>query len=69
MYPNMLISSIDPSYAVTVKNAVSSTYGLNVGLAWWSLAIILVGAYFSILFFAFRGKVNINTDKDQAPTG
>ena len=32
MYPNMLISTVDPAFNLTALNACNSTYGLSVGL-------------------------------------
>lgn len=56
-YPNILISRVDPAYNLTIYNASAGALGLRVGLAWWTIAIILAIGYFTYLFRSFRGKV------------
>lgn len=57
MYPNMLISTLDPAYTITADNAAISASALNIGLIWWLPAAILAILYFINLFRAFSGKV------------
>ncbi len=58
-YPNMLISTLDPRDTITAQNAVAGGIGLQVGLIWWSLAVVLAIGYFTYLFRSFRGKVSL----------
>lgn len=57
LYPNLLRSTIHPSYSVTVHNGANTPRGLIIGFAFWVPAILLVLAYFSYVFHSFRGKV------------
>jgi cytochrome d ubiquinol oxidase subunit II len=59
LYPNLLLSTIDPAYTVNVHNAVAGEMSLRVGLIWWMLAILLAIGYFSYVFYLFRGKVQV----------
>lgn len=56
-FPYILISTIDLRFSVTAYTASSGGPGLETGLIWWSLAMILTVAYFINLFRSFRGKV------------
>ncbi|HUL45024.1 MAG TPA: cytochrome d ubiquinol oxidase subunit II [Bacteroidota bacterium] len=56
LYPNLLPSSIDSSPAITVSRAAAGTYGLNIGLVWWIIGIVLALGYFSFVYRTFRGK-------------
>jgi len=57
LYPVLLPSSGDPSRALTVRDAASDGYALNVALVWWVAGIVLVAASFRYLYGQFRGKV------------
>jgi len=61
-YPDLLHSTLDPAYNLTVHNAATGAVGLRVGLIWWLLAILLAIGYFTYLFRSFRGKVHLDTD-------
>jgi cytochrome bd-type quinol oxidase subunit 2 len=58
-YPFWLRSTFDRSYGLTAENTASQTYALRTGLVWWSVGIVLAGAYFFNLFRSHRGKVNL----------
>jgi cytochrome d ubiquinol oxidase subunit II len=58
LYPNMLPAVI-PANSLTVDNASASQYGLTVGLVWWTIAMILAAAYFTLTYRLFRGKVRV----------
>jgi cytochrome d ubiquinol oxidase subunit II len=58
LYPNLLISTLDRRFDINVYNASAGKYGLEVGLVWWILAIILTTGYFIYLFRAFQGKAH-----------
>lgn len=58
MYPNMLISTVDPAYSITALNGASAQYTLKMGLVWWSPALLLAIIYFFNIFRTFRGKIS-----------
>ncbi len=60
VYPNLLLSSTDPSLNLTVDNARSSDYALRVGIIWWSFGMLLAIAYFVFVYRMFRGKIPEN---------
>src|SRR5439155_1324659 len=45
VYPNLLIATTDPANSLTAFNAVTSPYGLRLGLIWFPVGISLVIAY------------------------
>ena len=53
----LLPSSTDPRYSLTIYNAQTGAYSLRIGLVWWALGIALAVAYFAILYRSFRGNV------------
>ncbi len=57
LFPNLLIATEDPMYSLTIYNSAASSYGLRVGLVWFSLGISLVIAYTIWVYVSFRGKV------------
>ncbi len=57
LFPDVLPASTDPSHSLTVYNTATGSYGLGVGVVWWSVGIAIVTAAFTYLFFKFRGKV------------
>jgi cytochrome d ubiquinol oxidase subunit II len=57
VYPNLLVSTTDPSLNITVFNAASGEYSLSVGLIWWSFGMVLALGYFVFVYRMFRGKV------------
>lgn len=59
-YPNLLVSSTDPSLNITVFNAASGEHSLYVGLVWWSFGMALALGYFVFVYRMFRGKVKMN---------
>ncbi len=62
LYPNVLPASTDPAYNLTIYNTAAGKHGLTVGIAWWSIALILALGYFSFLFRMFRGKVRLEEE-------
>lgn len=57
VYPNLLISTTDPSRNITVYNAAVGHYALSYGLIWWSFGMALAVGYFVLIYRMFRGKV------------
>jgi cytochrome d ubiquinol oxidase subunit II len=48
--------------SLTVSDAMAGVYGLQVGLAWWVVGMILAGGYFTDLYRAFAGRVSMDGD-------
>jgi cytochrome bd ubiquinol oxidase subunit II len=61
-YPFWLRSTLDPAHSLSAENAAARMHALQVGVGWWTIGIILVGAYFVYLFRSFRGKVGADVD-------
>ncbi len=61
VYPVLLRSTLSPSADLTVANSASGHIGLEIGLVWWSIALVLAAVYFTYLFRSFRGKVKLGT--------
>ncbi|MGE0469984.1 MAG: Cytochrome bd oxidase, subunit II [Candidatus Nitrospira kreftii] len=57
LFPNLLIATEDPAFSLTSSNSAASSYGLRVGLVWFSLGISLVIGYTLWVYVSFRGKV------------
>jgi cytochrome d ubiquinol oxidase subunit II len=57
VYPNLLISTTDPSLNITIYNAAAGSYALSYGLIWWSFGMALAIGYFVLIYRMFRGKV------------
>ena len=60
VFPNMIVSSIDPAYSLTIYNAASSqkTLGIMLMIAVFGLPFVLT--YTITIYWVFRGKVGIN---------
>jgi len=65
LFPNLLRSSINPEYSLTVYNSKAGEYGLSIGVVWWLIGILIAIAYFIFLFFTFRGKVKLLEDHNE----
>jgi cytochrome d ubiquinol oxidase subunit II len=59
LYPNVLPSSTNAAYNLTIYNTAAGRHGLTVGIIWWSIALILALGYFTFVFRMFRGKVRL----------
>jgi cytochrome d ubiquinol oxidase subunit II len=62
LFPNVLPSSTDPNYSLTVYNTAASSYGLGVGIVWWTIGIVIALGYFTYVFYSFRGKVKLHAE-------
>jgi cytochrome d ubiquinol oxidase subunit II len=60
MYPYLLPATTNESYSLTIYNAKTGPYSLKVGLAWWLIGMSLAVAYFTFLYWSFRGKVTLS---------
>jgi len=58
LFPNILIATQDPAFNLTIYNAATSPYSLQVGLIWFSLGFSLVLIYTVYVYWSFWGKVD-----------
>lgn len=60
LFPNLLISSLDPAWSLTIYNAASSpkTLGIMRTIAFLGMPFVL--AYTAVIYWVFRGKVQLN---------
>jgi cytochrome d ubiquinol oxidase subunit II len=42
---------------LTIKNSITESYALQVGLRWWIVGIVIALGYFVFLYRMFRGKI------------
>jgi cytochrome d ubiquinol oxidase subunit II len=61
VYP-MVLPARDPVYSLTVRGTQAGTYGLKVGLIWWTIGMILAAGYFTYVYRSFAGKVSVDKD-------
>jgi cytochrome d ubiquinol oxidase subunit II len=61
LYPDVL-PALDPANSLTIHNASASTYGLVVGLVWWTIGMVLAAVYFILIYRLFRGKVRMEDE-------
>ena len=60
IFPNLLPSTNSVNPSLTIYNASADDYGLNVGVYWFVIAILLVGVYIFVQYKVFRGKLDDN---------
>lgn len=60
LYPNMLLSKVNPAYHLTVYNASSSEKTLGIMLIFAAIGVPLVVGYTTFVFFTFKGKVKLD---------
>lgn len=58
LFPDLIISRIDPANTLTAYNSATSMYGLQIGLVWWIIGMILVVGYFVFVYKNLAGKVS-----------
>jgi len=59
LYPRVLPASTNPDFSLTVDSAKAPQHGLQVGLAWWIIGMLLATAYSSYTYRNFAGKVKL----------
>ncbi|RMH34275.1 MAG: cytochrome d ubiquinol oxidase subunit II [Nitrospirae bacterium] len=57
LYPNILVSSTDPAFSLTVYNSAASPHGLAIGIQWFSVGCLLMVGYMIAMYRSFRGKI------------
>ena len=60
LYPNLVLSTLDPAYNITVWNAAASEKSLSIMLTIAAIGTPLVIAYTTFVFWTFRGKVKLD---------
>ena len=61
IYPNLVLSSIDPKFSLTIYNAASSQKTLSNILTIGLIGIPFVLSYTAVVYWIFRGKVKIDS--------
>ncbi|MEM6532465.1 MAG: cytochrome d ubiquinol oxidase subunit II [Myxococcota bacterium] len=61
LFPNLLVSSVDSAYSLTVYNAASSQKTLGIMRFIALLGIPFVLAYTAIIYWTFRGKTKLDS--------
>jgi cytochrome d ubiquinol oxidase subunit II len=61
LYPNLLVSTTDPGYSLTLSNAASAPATLGVMLACALIGMPFVLLYTAAVNYIFRGKVRLST--------
>jgi len=64
VYP-LVLPARNPIYSLTVASAKAGAYGLKIGLAWWTIGVILAAGYFTFVYRSFAGKVAVGKDQHQ----
>jgi cytochrome d ubiquinol oxidase subunit II len=59
LFPNLLVSTEDPAYSLTVMNAASTDKTLGIMLVVAGLGLPFVLTYTATIYWVFRGKVQI----------
>jgi cytochrome d ubiquinol oxidase subunit II len=52
-----LLSASDPAYSLTIRNASTGTYGLQVGLVWFGVGLTLALGYTAYMYRSFWGVI------------
>ncbi len=60
LYPNLLISNIDPKYHIDIYKAAASEKSLGIMILMAAIGTPLVLSYTLIIYYTFRGKVKID---------
>ncbi|QQS41983.1 MAG: cytochrome d ubiquinol oxidase subunit II [Acidobacteriota bacterium] len=59
LFPNLIVSTIDPAYSLTIYNSASSQKTLGIALTFAVVGMPVVLAYTAIVYWVFRGKVKL----------
>lgn len=60
LYPNMVPSTLDTAFNLTVHNSSSSAKSLEIMLIFAAIGVPLVAIYTSFVFWTFKGKVKLD---------
>lgn len=59
LFPNLVVSSIDPAYNLTIYNASSSQATLKIMTIIAAIGMPMVVSYTAVVYWIFRGKVKL----------
>jgi len=59
LYPTLLPATTGTDRDITLMRSISGPHTLAVGLAWWSLGMVLAVGYVVFVYSRFRGKVDL----------
>jgi cytochrome d ubiquinol oxidase subunit II len=62
MYPNLLVSTIDPQYNLTIFNAASAANTLTVMLVFAVVGMPFMLLYTAGVYYVFRGRVQLGPE-------
>ena len=62
MYPNLLVSTLDPQYNLTIYNAASASNTLTVMLVFALVGMPFVLLYTAGVYYVFRGRVQLGPE-------
>jgi cytochrome d ubiquinol oxidase subunit II len=62
LYPNLIISTLDPAYSLTANNAASAQNTLEVALIIALIGMPFVLLYTAGVYYIFRGKTVVDSD-------
>jgi cytochrome bd ubiquinol oxidase subunit II len=65
LYPNVLPSSTNALYNLTIANAKAADYGLKIGLIWWPLGMAMAACYTIFAYRSFAGKIRASEAETQ----
>lgn len=60
IFPNIILSSLDEEYNLTIYNASATSKSLGIMLIFVAIGVPLVATYTSFVFYTFRGKVKLD---------
>lgn len=60
LYPNIVLSTLDTAYSLTIYNSTSTDKTLRILLTITMIGVPLTALYTSFVFWTFRGKVKID---------
>ena len=61
LFPNLIASSLDPAWSLTIYSAASSHKTLTIMAIIAALGMPFVLTYTTIIYWVFRGKVQLGT--------
>jgi cytochrome d ubiquinol oxidase subunit II len=59
LFPNLIVSTLDPAWSLTIHNAASSVRTLRIMRTIALLGMPFVAAYTTVVYWVFRGKVQL----------
>ncbi|MEO1655942.1 MAG: cytochrome d ubiquinol oxidase subunit II, partial [Bacteroidota bacterium] len=60
LYPNLVVSTLDPTFSINVYNGAASAKSLGIMLGFAAVGIPIVATYTFFVFWTFRGKVKLD---------